>query len=134
MRDFLDGGLGVVVLAHQAEVLPDDFFARGGVEAGEVRVARAPALDACGVFVAEGDAVAAERVRDDDFGFGADAHARAREEFRGVDFEGLAGVGGVLPCGDEIVVGLAHGCHEAAAARAEPGQRGVDFAGVVAFC
>lgn len=48
MRDFLEGIFGVVRVAHQAEVLPDDFLAGANVEAGEVRVERAPALNACG--------------------------------------------------------------------------------------
>ena len=96
-------------------MLPDDFPSGAYVEAGEVRVERAPALDACGVFVAEGDAGATKRVRDNDLGFGADAHARAREELGGVDFEWLAGIGMVPPCGDEILVGFAHGRNEGAA-------------------
>ena len=98
-------------------MLPDDFLAGAYVEAGEVGVERAPAFDACGVFVAEGDAGATERVRDDDFGFGADAHARACGVFRCVDFERLAGVGGVLPAGDEVCVGFAHGRNKRAASR-----------------
>ena len=114
--DFLHGVFGVVGVAHQAEVLPDDFFAGAGAQAGEIGVERTPAFDAGRVFVAEGDACAIERVSDDDFGFRADAHARAREEFGCVDFEGLAGVGEVLPCSDEILVGLAHGRHKGAAA------------------
>ena len=67
--DFLDGIFGVIAIAHQAEVLPDDFFAGAGIETGEIRIERAPAFDACRVFVTEGDACAIERVRDDDFGF-----------------------------------------------------------------
>lgn len=100
-------------------MLPDDFLAGAYVEAGKVGVECAPAFDACGVFVMEGDACATERVRDNDFGFGADAHARAGEVFGGVDFERLAGVGSVLPAGDEVCVGFAHGRNKRAAARVQ---------------
>lgn len=48
-------------------MLPDDFSAGAYVEAGEVGIERAPAFDACRVFVAEGNAGATKRVRDDDF-------------------------------------------------------------------
>ena len=117
VRDFLHGVLGVVAVVHQAEVLPDDLFAGAGVEAGEVGVECAPSLDARGVFVAVGDAGATQRVRDDDLGFGADALALARDVFRGVDFEWLAGVGGVLPAGGEVGIGFAQGRNEGAASR-----------------
>ena len=69
-----------------------------------------------------GDARATKRVRDDDFGFRADAHARARVEFGGVDFEGLARVGSVLPCGNKVAVGFAHGRNKGAAARVQAGE------------
>ena len=131
MCNFLDGVLGVVGVAHEPEMFPDDFFAGTRVEAGEVRVECSPALDAGGVFVAEGDSCATERVRDDDFGFRADAHARAREEFRGVDFEGLTRVGVVLPYLYKFAVGFAHGRHQGAAARMQFGVGVVKCAWIV---
>ena len=119
--DLLDGFLGVVWVTHESEVLPDDFFAGTLVEAGKVGVERAPALDARGVFVAEGDSCATERVRDDDFGLGADAHARARVKFGSVDFEGLARIGMMQPCGDKVFVRFVHGRNKDAAARMQFG-------------
>jgi len=103
-------------------VLPDDFFACAGVEAGEVGVERSPPLDARGVFVAVGNSGATQRVRDDDLGFGADALALARDVFRGVDFEGLAGVGEVLPTSDVVCIGFAQGRNERAAAGVQSGE------------
>ena len=58
VRDFLNGVLGVVRVAHEAEVLPDDFFTGANVEAGEVWIERSPAFDACRVFVAVWDVCA----------------------------------------------------------------------------
>ena len=115
--ELLDGVLGVVRLAHQAEVFPDDFFAGAGAQTGEVRVECAPALDACGKFIAVRDACTVEGVRDDDFGFRADADAVCGVKLGGIDFEGLARVGQVPPRFDELAIGFTHRCDECAAAR-----------------
>lgn len=69
MRNFLDGVFCILRVAHESEMFPNDFFASACVEACEVGIEHAPALDACGVFVAVGDVGATEGIRDDDFGF-----------------------------------------------------------------
>ena len=131
MRNFLDGVLGVVGVAHEPEVLPDDLFASAGAQAGEIGVECAPALDTCGVFIAEGNVCAVEGVRDDDFGFRADADTACGEKLGCVDFEGLARVGQVSPAGGKVVVGFSHGCDECTAAWMQPGEGLVECVGLI---